>query len=81
MLGPAAGLKAGHQLQQRGGVTAVARHLVTQLPVLLPQPGQPLLPLPAEWGQLSLDIMWQNHGIMGRRFPDNFLFFRPRLDV
>ena len=22
-----------------------------------------------------------NHGIMGRRFPDNFLFFWPRLDV
>ena len=21
------------------------------------------------------------HGIMGRRFPDNFLFFRPYLDV
>ena len=22
-----------------------------------------------------------NHGIMGRRFPDNFLFFLPHLDV
>ena len=28
VLGTAAGLEAGHQLQQRGGVTAVTRHLV-----------------------------------------------------
>ena len=57
MLGPAAGLEAGHQLQQRGGVTAVARHLVTKLPVLLPQPGQPLLPLTAECGHVDKNIM------------------------
>ena len=61
VLRPAAGLEAGHQLQQRGGVAAVARHLVAQLPVLLLQPGQHLLPLPGEWGQLSLDITWQHH--------------------
>ena len=27
------------------------------------------------------ELLGLNHGIMGRRFPDNFLFFRPRLDV
>ena len=43
--------------------------------------------LPPALGQTPHDLLarlykqgiW--HGIMGRRFPDNFLFFRPRLDV
>ena len=29
----------------------------------------------------QLWLLWLGHGITGRRFPDNFLFFRPRLDV
>ena len=34
-----------------------------------------------EYDEEVTDDEDNNNGIMGRRFPDNFLFFRPHLDV